>query len=345
MTSLAIWFSILLIAALSLLIWPLVKTNNAIKPSPKAIYTIALFVPIFSMALYFSLGTPQFAEITHSDKTPEVISLVDKLEQKLKKNPGDFQGWLMLGRSYMVTNEIDKAISAYEKALKLNSKSLDVLLPLADALAVKMQGNLLGRPYHLLQTAYQIDSDHHTTLWLLGIAEKQRGNKEKAAEHWGFLYQQLPAEDPDKKTIAKLLKSLNREENAHKLELSTPPAQQRKPENDSNNQVKITIHFDPEILPVLENKTLFLYAKEPNGRPMPIAAKQLSIDSFKGKKQISFTLTSKDAILPDRQLEQFTEVLVGYRISDAKNIEQARILYQHEAVIGREESATFIIKP
>ena len=45
--------------------------------------------------------------------TPQVAAMVEGLAQKLKANPDDGEGWVMLGRSYRVLGRFDAAVAAY----------------------------------------------------------------------------------------------------------------------------------------------------------------------------------------------------------------------------------------
>lgn len=53
---------------------------------------------------------------------PKAISL---LEKYTAANPGDDEAWLMLGEAYQQNQQHDKAIAAYEQALKVNPSSSD----------------------------------------------------------------------------------------------------------------------------------------------------------------------------------------------------------------------------
>ena len=50
-----------------------------------------------------------------------------KLEEKLLSNPNDFNGWLMLGKSYSILKKYQKASKAYEVAINLRPDNSDVL--------------------------------------------------------------------------------------------------------------------------------------------------------------------------------------------------------------------------
>jgi cytochrome c-type biogenesis protein CcmH len=46
---------------------------------------------------------------------PDVLAMVAKLEQRLRENPNELAGWLMLGKSYVALQRLDDAVAAYER--------------------------------------------------------------------------------------------------------------------------------------------------------------------------------------------------------------------------------------
>ncbi|WP_130536734.1 tetratricopeptide repeat protein [Thiomicrorhabdus indica] len=380
MTTLAIWFSVLLVIALALLLWPLLKNNQLqsadntqgtlTRKHSKVLLGIGLFVPVFTMAMYFTLGTPQFADISKSQIQPEVVTLVDKLELRLQQDPKDLTGWLLLGRSYMVEENLPKAIQAYEKALKLAPKDLRVLLPLADALAIQEKGKLNDQAYQLLQTAYEVDSKNAMTLWLLGMAEKQRNNPQQATDYWLSLYDILPKDHADRTTVLGLLSSVGYIPGMHdfsaiskqetpskpiKSATSTEAEKQELPAQNMNFNSQATIkHFDEaqftlEISEAFKQKyptaIMFLYAKQHSGgMPMPIAAIQHSLQSLPAGKNTLY-LTEKDILLPEIELKSFHRLILGYRISSSNKVDQSTVIQKQEQTVNAGEAAKFIIKP
>ena len=53
---------------------------------------------------------------------PDVMAMVAKLEQRLRDNPSDLAGWLMLGKSYVALQRLDDAVTAYDHAHQLDAK-------------------------------------------------------------------------------------------------------------------------------------------------------------------------------------------------------------------------------
>lgn len=373
MTTLAIWFSVLLVIALALLLWPLLKpsaletvnaetTNSPTSNTPskkpinqKVVLGIGVFVPAFTMVMYFSLGTPQFADISKSQIQPEVVTLVDKLEQRLQQDPKDLTGWLLLGRSYMVEENTPKAIQAYEKALKLDPQNLRALLPLADALAIQDNGRLNDRAYQLLQTAYKVDPKNTMTLWLLGMAEKQRGQTQQATDYWLSLYDLLPEDHTDRTTVLGLLTSVGYIPGMHGV--GAPPTAETQAPNgaetttslhaisksENKNEITFELEVSSNLLQKYPNAIIFLYAKQRSGMPMPIAAKQFPISELSVGKN-TFTLNKENFIQQNRQLKDFKSFTAGYRLM-SKNTVDSQILQKNEQEIEQGQLATFMLRP
>ena len=64
-----------------------------------------------------------------------IDAMVERLAARLEQQPGDVDGWVRLGRSYMVLNRPDKAREAYLRAIKLKPDDADIGRALAEASA------------------------------------------------------------------------------------------------------------------------------------------------------------------------------------------------------------------
>lgn len=117
-----------------------------------------LAVPLVSVALYNHLGSPN--AITgqgpvvskasggdHQDSGAQIESMVAQLSSRLEANPDDWEGWLMLARSYQF---MQKADEASKTLAKMRARLMASLSQNPD----DMQGNLL------LATAYRMDKKH-----------------------------------------------------------------------------------------------------------------------------------------------------------------------------------------
>lgn len=347
MTLLSVILTISLIFALLLLLLPLAKKFEENK---KTIVMIGLFVPIFSLTGYFYLGTPGFADIAVQNPKAQQTTLVDKLKEKLQKNPEDFNGWVLLGRSYMVTEDYLGAVQAFEQALKLKPDHVKVMVSLADALSVSQQGSMAGRPYDLLQQAYELSPNDTMTLWLLGMAEKQRKNNKQAAVYWQKLYPLIPETSEDKNTIRLLLASIG--ERPLQADSSTQAKTETITTEKLNSDVLPDISpdtlenadfvIDKTIIELMPKATLFVYAKATDGMPMPIAAKKV----FMSEMPSEIELNAEHEIMPNRKLADFEELVIGYRIEQENMLNQNlnENALKKEKTISHNHSAKIIIK-
>ena len=180
-------------------------------------YGLGAAIPIAAVALYFVVGspkgiTPSAASIQSSaaDATQpgemrsqqQMEENVNKLAQRLQQNPNDAQGWLMLGRSYMILERFSDAVNAYGRAIALNDKDAGVWADYAEALALANNRQLAGKPTEALARALQLDPRNQKALDLAGSAAYQAGDYKKAMEYWQKLLQLLPPGSEELRTIS-----------------------------------------------------------------------------------------------------------------------------------------------
>ena len=178
-------------------------------------FGVAATIPIAAVAFYFAVGNPKgLTPDAASTQMPGLESQqgdtrsqqqmeanVAKLAERLKQNPNDAQGWLMLGRSYMILERYAEAAKAYERANALNDKDASVWADYAEALAMANSRQLAGKPTEALDRALQLDPQHHKALDLAGSAAYQAGNYQKAIDYWQRLLEVLPPGSEEQKTI------------------------------------------------------------------------------------------------------------------------------------------------
>lgn len=88
--------------------------------------------------------------------------------------------WLNLGRCYAKVGKLDKAVAAYQRALRLDSSQADALIELADVYLE--QGNLReARNYHAAYAARTRQTAR--SLWIGIRVESALGDKDKVASY------------------------------------------------------------------------------------------------------------------------------------------------------------------
>jgi cytochrome c-type biogenesis protein CcmH len=172
-------------------------------------YAIALALPLLAVGLYLKVGNhnarqaeqPVAESAAPSGNTAsnaggmsqaQIEQNVSSLAKRLESNPGDLQGWKMLARSYSTMERYDEAAKAYEKALALQPRDVDLITNLAFALAMANGRNFEGRPADLIDQALKIEPDNTNALGLAGGIAFEQKNYPKAIEYWNKALKKVP---------------------------------------------------------------------------------------------------------------------------------------------------------
>jgi cytochrome c-type biogenesis protein CcmH len=177
-------------------------------PSRKMATALLLLIPVLALLGYATLGNPKALDLAQTvapeNVTQEqIVGMVGKLAERLKANPDDQQGWLMLARSYKSMERYQDAADAYGKAETLVNQDPDLLASYAEALATASATGLNGKPRQLVERALQIDPKHSHSLFLAGAAAMEAGENEKGIAYWEAL---LPEVEPGSE-IDKMLRT------------------------------------------------------------------------------------------------------------------------------------------
>lgn len=180
-------------------------------PSRKMAMAILLLLPPLALLGYAKLGDPRALDASQVQAatqapqvTPEQINnMVAQLAEKMKANPDDMQGWLMLGRSYNALGRYDDAVQAFAKAEKVIVDNPDLLATYAEAIAMAGGKGLVGKPQQLVEKALKIDANHGHSLFLAGAAAMEAGDNKKGIAYWEKL---LPQVEPGSE-IEQMLRS------------------------------------------------------------------------------------------------------------------------------------------
>lgn len=292
----------------------------AVSRSPRATaWGIALLVPLAAVGLYLVIGSPgslQGGAATHQAGDDEVARMVEKLAQRLEREPGDVQGWAMLARSYKVMGRNVDAEKAFDRAGAAIASDATLLASHADVAAANAGGHFAGKPAALIARALQIDPNHPTALWLAGTAALERKDNREALLIWERLAGLLPAGSDDSKMLQGAIDDVRSRagvalEKSAQVTPSSPTAVRAGAAASGAGTISGTIEVDA----ALRGRTapgdiLMVIARVPGSR-MPVAV--LRVPASSGPMQ--FTLDDSLAMSPQGLLSSATVVEVEARIS------------------------------
>jgi cytochrome c-type biogenesis protein CcmH len=228
---------------------------------------------------------------------PDVDTMLAQMKEQLKDRPDDIRGWTLLANALMGTARYAEAVEAYRVLISLQPDNPEILIRLADAIAMTQNGVLAGEAEQLITRALALSPDQPQGLWLYGIAAEQRGKFDEALMIFNRLLRMV-ANEPEVRIEVEAVIARIRQ------------AQDQTPAIDPVIEVKVDVPAEL-IASIRRNDTLFVFVKDPNGPTMPIAARRLSALPLPRV----ITLNDGDRLMEGNSLSSYPQLVIGAHIS------------------------------
>ena len=253
----------------------------------------------------------------------QIDTMIGKLEAHLKTEPGDLQGWTMLGRAQTLLGRMEQASVAYARAVALRSDDARLLADYAEALGMSQGQSLQGEPSKLIARALAIDAMQPKALALAGAAAFDSKDYAAAARHWETL---LGASSADAEYVAQLREGIGKARELGKLPAAptvaaapaTPPPAQASRSASAAGQMAPTFQVSGMVTlaPALAaqarpDDTLFVFARAADGPRMPLLILRKQVRDL----PLRFTLDQSMAMAGAAGLAGVKQLSVGARIS------------------------------
>ncbi len=286
----------------------------------------AIMLPVLAVILYSQIGdfnaatgkAVQSVEIPAGENRQQmsIEEAIAKLQLRLQQEPDNADGWYMLAKTYMTTQQYPQAASAYKQTIDLVGDDPQLLLRYADALAMTEGGSLTGAAKPVLDKVMKLVPDSPTVLWMAGTAESQQSNFTAALRLWYKLRPMLGEEPEALKQLEQLISEAEGRLTAEQLaSLKQDMPEQTAtamPVAASSAEINVNVSIDPAFQDqVSPGDTLFIFAKAVNGPPMPLAAVKQTVASL----PLSVTLNDAMAMMPQMKISSFEQVTISAVIS------------------------------
>lgn len=335
--------AVMLVAAIAYLAVPLLRKQVPVAKgepvAPKssvALVALAVVLPLAAAGLYsrisnFPWNNPQAAAAApagHGEgSSASMNEVVQQLQARLASNPNDLEGWQMLGRTYLVTGEAAKAVTAYERANELSGgQNPGLQLDLAEALILTDDPAVQDRAKKIVDAALQADANNGKALWYSGVMAIRADDKETAKARWTKLLEQNPP-DEIRQIVSQQLTELGVEVPAMAASAAppamggmgggmsggmTPPAAGAEGPPPAGRTLRIAISVDPKVADKLKpGVTLFVSARQPGIPGPPLAAVRLTSDQL----PTTVVLSDANSMMEGRNLSSVDDVEVVARVA------------------------------
>lgn len=287
--------------------------------SRQAGYLIFLGLLTTALVTYSFIGNPQMSDtefvMQQSHPAPadiDIDTLIAELEQRLKEQPENIQGWELAARAYMGTTDYVKAEYAFATLNRLRPGNPDYLAGWADAEIVLNGDQYTAKARDRIEKALRIDPRHTSALWISGFGESSLGNHQAAIRIFQTL---LPLVDEDAEAQARITALIDQ----HQALLSArQPATSHADQSISPRTIAVHIDFGPQALNMAQTGFMFLIARALNGPPAPLAVIRLPMADAINAAQ-PFTLTAAHSMMADFTIDSFDDIAVYARVSATGN--------------------------
>jgi cytochrome c-type biogenesis protein CcmH len=283
---------------------------------------IAVAVPLIAISMYVLLGNPIALDASKveaqaqaqggHDVSPERIArMVEDLKARLKSNPDDIEGWVMLAKTTQALGRHEESVLAFRELVKRVPPDAQLLADFADTLAVAKGRSLAGEPAQLIEQALKVDPNNVKALALGGTVAYQQKDYAKAAGLWRRILAQVP---PESDFAQRIQANIAEAESLGGGKATKPVSAARDKDKADAGSAKIggKVSLDSAVAKsVSPDDTVFVFARAANGPKMPLAVLRLKVRELPR----AFELTEAMAMAPGMSLSSFPDLVVGARVS------------------------------
>ena len=320
---------VLIIAGVVVIAVPLLRrVPTELAPAPWAALGAAGVLVIGSAVLYATLTNWSW-HAAPADDSPQ--TMVARLARQLERDPQDLNGWLMLGRSYLVLEQFPLALRSFERADRLaGGKNAEALVGEAESLTMADESELDGRAGRLIEQALTLDPNSGKALFFGAAAAVRRGELALGKARFQKLLSMNPPEAIRpilQQQIDGLDQRMAAAGNAGSLAPAaaapgtaapsgrTPSGSAQADAASANAAVRVHIELSPALSKTAPDAApLFVFVRDPGQSGPPLAAKRLA-----SRFPQTVELTPADSMVPGHAFAAGQKVQVVARIARSGN--------------------------
>jgi len=133
----------------------------------------------------------------------DMMEAAQRLQQKLRADPSNANGWLLYARTLSMLGDWQKAADAYKHAVDLGQKSAEVLAGYGEMQVMAADGIVSPAAHDAFASALAADAGNGVARYYLALADAQAGEGQKAVAAWMELAAGLPEDSPMREEIAR----------------------------------------------------------------------------------------------------------------------------------------------
>ena len=303
---------LLTIATVGLVVWPLLRAGA--NGHPVAATVTALAIPAAVLVVYLVVSNHDWRPTADGSAVPAgatgtVEEAVASLERKLAESPGDEEGWILLGSSYLSLNRPDDAANAYRKALEVSGgRNVDARLGIAEARIVQDPQSLTGPIGAEIEAVLALEPANPKALWYGGLLSLARGEPAVARERWRALLDLSPPE-----RVRQIIEAQLAELDGNGAAAGGVAASEASAPGPDAPSIGITVSLSDAVRSqVSSSAPLFIFVRDAGAAGPPLAVVRRQANELPLTLQIS----DADIMLPGRSLAGVSAATLVARVAN-----------------------------
>ncbi|WP_020209608.1 c-type cytochrome biogenesis protein CcmI [Gilvimarinus chinensis] len=281
---------------------------------------VASIAVVVSAVLYLARGASGDVAFTHlqrqvlednflamqAGESPDPTGtreLIDLVQSRLERHPDNTQYWYLLGNYASQLGDFTLAEKGYREVYQRVPNEPGSASELAQVLFLG-QGNRMSEEISFLTNkALEVDADDTTALGLAGIRAFEQQNFAAAAQYWQRAAELTPPGAPGRQALMAGVERARAEAQGGKAE---PALKSDTNSSAQGGQWNIPVEVSlADNLQVPAGSTLFVFAREYQGSPMPLAVYRAPAGKFPQAVTLdeSMAMTSAERLLQEGQIE------------------------------------------
>jgi cytochrome c-type biogenesis protein CcmH len=162
----------------------------------------AICVPLLSLALYLSFGSPGLPSQPHAQRSAipienaTIAGLVAQVEARLQAHPEDGRGWDVIAPVYLRQGRFIDAARAYQRAIRLLGESPARLAGLGEAAVFANNGIVTEEARRAFERLIALEPKRPEARFWLALAKEQDGDLKTALTEYRTLLAEAPIDAP-----------------------------------------------------------------------------------------------------------------------------------------------------
>ena len=295
---------------------PTEKAAQAVRSSGGKRTAIALLIalPLAAAGGYALLGNQQALDpmLTQARMSPqEIDGLLQRLVDRLKANPDDTKGWIVLARSYKALGRFAESAEAFAHVGPALDNEAALLADYADTLAQANGGRFDGKPDELIARALKIDPNDPQTLFTAGAAASERQDFAAITDYWGRLLLQV---EPGSEDARFLEAAVNKAQEALGTRGGKAPGKTTAPLASGKTITGEVILGGKLAAQAKPDDTVFIFARPADGSSrMPLSVLRVRVADL----PFRFRLDDSTGMPGGQKLSEASAVILEARIAKA----------------------------